>query len=278
VTYNDLNDSSTLDSGDVIKVLRAVVGIDPQPDTEPLSTGAGEGALAKAGLSPMGVERAATCLLTLDPARADAGDLIVLQLELADVSGEISGVALNVRYPIQALRLVGPQSLRTGPAVPASAVTLWNVLPAQDDYDARSGEVRLAISDPAAWPENGGVVAELVFEVQPGQTDAHLWPIEIGAGELTPNGFELYPLPSARTFFVGRDPVPATFDSAHSDWTQDGFQLQLRGEPYARYRIQTSTDLTEWEDLTVLSDQAGDLRYTDTGATDSRRFYRAIQE
>ena len=72
--------------------------------------------------------------------------------------------------------------------------------------------------------------------------------------------------------------VPASCFSA-SGLTHDGqFQTTLAGVPGSRYEIQTSTDLTAWTPLTILTNTGPQTRFEDTTSGGApRRFYRAKQ-
>jgi hypothetical protein len=58
---------------------------------------------------------------------------------------------------------------------------------------------------------------------------------------------------------------------------ENGFSLQLSGEPLRSYTIEVSTNLTEWTTNTVKStDGEGQLNHIDEGAIGQPvRFYRA---
>ena len=62
------------------------------------------------------------------------------------MAAQLEGASFALDYPTNALRLVNAQSARTGALVPSSAITLWNVQPAQNDYAAQNGQVRVAMS------------------------------------------------------------------------------------------------------------------------------------
>jgi hypothetical protein len=54
------------------------------------------------------------------------------------------------------------------------------------------------------------------------------------------------------------------------------FQAVLHGTAGANYLIQTSPDLQQWHDLTVVSNATGSVQVMDSTATNAtRRFYRA---
>src|SRR2546428_809882 len=80
----------------------------------------------------------------------------------------ISGAKFTINYPVQALRLVGPQSLRLGSSIPAGVLPIWNVAPSQNNYGTQNGHVTVALSSATSWPAGGSnsVLAELTFQVQ----------------------------------------------------------------------------------------------------------------
>jgi len=59
--------------------------------------------------------------------------------------------------------------------------------------------------------------------------------------------------------------------------SQEGFRLTLTGEWSAPYRIDHSTNLTEWSPLTTLTNTFGTVQFTDGAGTNlPQRFYRAV--
>jgi len=278
VTGNDVNANTSLDSGDVIKVLRVVANIDPQPTP---SASSGLGRLAKAGLGKAGPTGASSelAVLNADRLRAQPGDLVTVQVVLQDVATSIAGASFTLDYPTNALRLLNAQSQHTGSLVPASAVSVWNVQPAQSDYTAQNGRVSFAAASPGSWPSNNGALAEFVFQVQPGQTAQYRWPIHLNGLELTPDGYDVRDLADSDLYFIGRDPLPPHLGASASGVASDGFHLSLSGESGVPYSIEVSTDLVNWASLTTLTAADGKLDFTDAGAKDAgHRFYRARQQ
>ncbi|MBI4328214.1 MAG: hypothetical protein HY674_23540 [Chloroflexi bacterium] len=61
--------------------------------------------------------------------------------------------------------------------------------------------------------------------------------------------------------------------------SQDGFRVTLTGEWGAPYRIDRSTNLTEWTPLTTLTNWFGTVQFTDGAGTNlPSRFYRAVTQ
>jgi hypothetical protein len=277
VTGNDLNANTRLDSGDVIKVLRAVVGLDPQP--QPAGSVTGAATLSGAGIAKAGgTSESAT--LSLDRERAQPGDLVTAQVRLQGITTALSGASFTLDYPTDALRLVNAQSERTGVLVPAAtAVTVWNVKPAQNDFALQSGTVLAAVSSPTVWPTNNGVLAEFTFQVQAGEPARYRWPIHLGAVEISDTGYEIRTLADSTAYFLGRDPVPPSLGATSAALTQDGLSLTLACDAGLSYTLEVSTDLHTWTALTSLKATSETLTFVDPDAkTSERRFYRAVQQ
>jgi len=276
ITGNDMNANSNLDSGDVIKVLRVVTDLEPQPTPQgavgTLSSAGLRSGLRKAGPTPEQV------VLALDKSRGQPGDLVTLQVRLRGSTASVSGASFTLEYPTNALRLINSQSQRAGAMVPSSAVTLWSVAPSQTDYVVQSGRASAAISSATAWPTNEGVLAEFVFQVQESQTSEYRWPIQVNNVEVTPDGYDVQSLGTAETFFIGRNPSPASLNPASSDMTAGGFSLVFSGDAGAAYTIEVSSDLTNWTPLVTLADENGTVNFVDPGAQNwAQRFYRVKQ-
>ena len=217
--------------------------------------------------------------MNADRLRAQPGDLVTLQVVLKDISTSIAGASFTLDYPTNALRLLNGQSQHTGSLVPASAVSVWNVQPAQNNYTVQNGQVSFAAASPGPWPASNGVLAEFVFQVQPGQAGAYRWPIHLSGLELTPDGYDVRDLADSELYFIGRDPLPASLSASASGVASDGFHLSLNGELGVIYSIEVSTDLVTWTPLTTLTNSGGSLSFVDPEATGpGHRFYRAKQQ
>ncbi len=276
VTGNDLNLNSELDSGDVIRVLRTVVGLDPQPGI-PLEGGSGLPTRQSISESKISSLAGGLAVLSSDRMRAEVGQVVTVQVRLRDFQTQISGASFTVEYPTNALKLTNAQSHRTGTMVPASAVSVWNVAPAQTDYAAQNGRVLLAISSAVPWPTTNGVIAEFTFEVQPGQVDQFRWPIKLSNLEITKDGFNNRQLPAAEIFFTGRDPHPAVLASTLEVGSNE-IRLNVAGELGITYIIEASADLEHWTPIATLLNATGVLQFTDPDRVHlHHRFYRAKQ-
>ena len=123
VAGNDLNGNGALDPGDVTKVLRAVVGIDPQPNRNRVPS-------AKMGGDDDEVE---TVLLFLKEKTAST---VTVQIQLKDMQSTIAGANFQLEYPTELLRLKDKSSSCTELERwwSSNAAAIWNVSPAQTDY------------------------------------------------------------------------------------------------------------------------------------------------
>jgi hypothetical protein len=269
ITDNDLNQNHQLDTGDVIRVLRAVVGLDPQP-------GATNGAMQELSAASVHALDAGSSFVTLesDNQTVSAGGTVTVRVVLKDPGTSVSGASFKLSYPAAALRLDSAASHHAGAIVPANAMTLWNLSPGQNDYSTQDGTISLAVSTDTAWATNSGVLAEFTFTVQPGATNLYRLPIEIRSVEVS-NGYLVDDVASSQLAIFGRSATPANL-SASFDAAKGGLQISLSGEVGESYRIEVSDDLKTWSELTVLANTNGQLTVSDPDAVKSQsRFYRA---
>jgi hypothetical protein len=254
-----------------------VVGLDPQPQVQS-GAATGTGQLVKSGLQKSGPAPGQVAL-SLDKLSAQPGDLVTLQVRFCGLTTSLEGAAAALDYPTNALRLLNAESQRTGPLVPASSLTVWNVAPAQTDYASQSGRVLMAMSSAAAWPTNEGVLAEFVFQVQTGQTAQYRWPIRVSNVEVTASGYDVQSLTDTEIFYIGRVPIPPNLNSTSVGLSANGFSLSLTGEPGVSYRIEASSDLATWSPLVIVTGSNAALSFVDPAGTNSpQRFYRARQQ
>jgi hypothetical protein len=277
VIGNDLNASTTLDTGDIIRVLRVIADIDPQPSPQTASSQSGR--LAKAGLGKAS-SSSESVVLRASRLRALPGELVIVQAVLQDIMAPISGASFTLDYPTNALRLLNALSLQTGSLVPASAVSVWNVQPAQNNYALQNGKVAFVASSATQWASNNGILAEFVFQVQAGQAAQYRWPIHVSDLELTADGYDVRTVSETEIFFIGRDPLPPNLSATSGGLSSNGFRLWLTGESGLSYGIEASSDLANWLPLVTLSAGSnGILSFVDPAATNSaQRFYRAKQQ
>ena len=289
IVGNDLNQEAgqdpALDSGDVIKVLRAVVGLDPQPKPAEVGRGLAQDrhwalmdvannsspTAALHSVESSGPWATAKTLVSADRMRAAVGETLVVRVQLNDLPARISGAVFNLDYPGDSLVLREP--VRAGamvPTAPTPAVT-WRT---QDGSVAGAKEVVAAISSAQAWPNTSGVVAELTFEVAPTASFKAVWPVVVESLEVTTSdGYDLYTLPGSA---IALNPLPIlTQDIAVS---ADGVHGSFTGLSGSNYRVEVSNDLITWGPLATGVNTSGTVLFHDPFATQfPARFYRVIE-
>jgi hypothetical protein len=266
ISENDLNANNEIDSGDVIKILRAVVGLDPEPDP-------GKGRLT-AKVMTSKADAAAAFRLSASESNITAGEMVTVRLELLNNSVPVSGASFELHYPTNALRLIDSQSLHTGAIVPRSAAVLWNISPGQTDFLSQDGKVEIAISTANPWNAVNGIVAEFVFQIQPGAANELNWPIIVANGELA-SGSQVQPVSGTEFMLQGRAPVPLSFVKVGSG----NVQLRFEGENGRTYRLEYSQDLNTWfpvtnGTVTVINGTATIADSSNSG--EDYRFYRVL--
>ena len=187
VALNDLNGSGLIDNGDVVKALRAVVGLDPQPTS---------GSEAKRLANALGLAKAqvntndAIILEAIDGPVATVGQPYRIAIRLNRVRGSLSGLRFTLNYP-NGLSLTEKQ---VGALVPGDAMPFWN---------DGAGKVSLAAIRSTPWPGSVGVAAVFTFVPDAAFGGQAEWPIRLDQAEITGSGFDVRPL----------DPVTLTIRS-----------------------------------------------------------------
>lgn len=264
ITGNDLNKNTELDAGDVIRVLRAVVELDPQP---------GEGRQSATLLSREAVGPVFN--LTLDQTTGQAGQKIKAVVALSGNNSALAGASFALNYDTNALRLDSTASYKAGTLVPGGAVTIWNVAPAQNNFETQSGRVNVAMSSPTAWSGREGELAVFTFTVQSTAANRFKWPITVTRGEIS-SGFQNTLLADAQAAFYGRDAEASLLTASINAAGQ--VEITVDGEIGVRYRIEASQDLKTWTEISVQENTTGVITLNDPASLEnSLRFYRAIQ-
>ena len=222
-------------------------------------------------------KRMSLTLLVAENTVLRAGETVTVQVLLQGMTNQVYGASFQLAYPTNALWLANVQAQRLGTMVPPGAVALWNVAPAQSNYQIQAGSVALVVSNATAWPSSNGVLAELSFQVQAGVTQQTLWPVTLTQGAALIDGFQTQGLPdtSIALVFKPLEPVPAQLNPTASGLTKDGFKLVFQGAVGGKYVVQSvDTLLGTWSDLSpVLTASTAPLEYLDRTSKPSR-FYR----
>jgi hypothetical protein len=83
-------------------------------------------------------------------------------------------------------------------------------------------------------------------------------------------------LGAAQLTLTGRDAHAAQLADVRVD--SGSVELRLAGEAGVRYRVESSTDLSEWTEVGVYSDASGSVIVSEPVPADApRKFYRAVQ-
>jgi len=261
---NDLNLNNLVDPGDAIRVLRVVAGLDPQPPgaSAPLtafSVAAPTDDLPAPVIAAAPSPASGTLTLEADPRHATPGQTVRVRVKITGRTEPLAGASFTLDYPAEALRLTGPESIRTGSLVPTGTAQVWNLSPAQTDFAQQDGHVTLALSSAEPWPsdnlDNGvhnGILAEFTFTTTEAFTapSTHAgWPITLRAAELSA-GLDLERHPDA--FLRLGAPAPAV-PILSARRTETGLHLTLAGQPGTRYRIETSSNLQTWSPFATLT-------------------------
>jgi len=223
INGNDLNSNQNLDSGDALKILRVAAGIDPQPG--------GGGAPVQLGGRAMKSASLPIELMLLSPVAqgGDAGAAVTFPGAVAERQHSCLRRLLHARFPTNALRLANSQAYRFGALVPAGALAVWNVSPAQNNFTIQDGHLSLAVSSASAWPASNGVLAEITFQVQPSATNRYAWPLILHRCEITPDGFaNRFLLPNG-ALFLGRNPLSGILAGLGRDLSNH-FHFSITGD------------------------------------------------
>ncbi|MHB9006333.1 MAG: cohesin domain-containing protein [Limisphaerales bacterium] len=280
VPGNDLNQSSTLDVGDTILVLRTVVGLDPQPQALALiqelalELGAGDPVELTLGHLGAGDPR---LVLQPDQKLIKSGQTVTVRVVLQGMTA-VFGASFHLDYPTNALWLKNAQAHRVGALVPGTAVALWNVAPAQNNYAVQNGHVSMAVSGATAWPSSNGVLAELAFDVLANVEQQIEWPLHLSMAEVATEGFDIRSLADLTLLLWSTEiqPVPADFDLGATGPTPEGFELSFQGQPGGTYVLEAAEQIQgPWSDISSpLTSPTGRFEYLDSAATPGR-YYRA---
>jgi hypothetical protein len=232
VGLNDLNASGAIDNGDVVKALRTVVGLDPQP-----SPGSEVKRLSNAlGLAKVLVNtNDAMAIELLDGPKATVGQPYRVAVRLNRVKGSLSGLSFALKYPAS-LTLTDKQ---VGALVPGDALPFWN---------ESAGQVSLAAIRSTAWANATGVAAVLTFVPSAGFSAQAEWPLKLEQVEITGSGFDVRPVdPVSVAVQSGGGTVNTPPKIALQPPSADGsLTLEIRAPQGATVAIEATGDLNTW--------------------------------
>jgi hypothetical protein len=113
----------------------------------------------------------------------------------------------------------------------------------------------------------------LVFDGNRFASAATLGAFNTGGGDVIFSSAQVYGA------FISASTTPPQFSSG-ATYTNTQFSLSLSGTPGINYSIQMATNLvaSNWTALFTNSPTNGAFTFTDTGATNRSRFYRAVKQ
>jgi hypothetical protein len=232
IGLNDLNQSGSLDNGDIIKALRTVVGLDPQP-----SPGSEGKRLASAlGLAKVLVNtNDAMAIELVDGPKATVGQPYRVAVKLNRVKGTLSGLSFALKYPAS-LTLTDKQ---VGALVPGDALPFWN---------ESAGQISLAAIRSTAWANATGVAAVLTFVPSTAFSAQAEWPLKLEQVEITGSGFDVRPVdPVSVAIQSGGGTVNTPPQIALQPPAADGsLTLEIRAPQGATVAIEATGDLNTW--------------------------------
>jgi sugar lactone lactonase YvrE len=269
IVANDLNHNNTIDAGDAIKVLRTVAHLDAQPVVK--SSALHAAAVHAANAS------SATLSLVPDKMELHPGDHLVVRVTLGGVTNDLYGVSFKLSYPVTALRLQSAASLVTGPLPPASALSVWNVAPAQNDYSKQDGTLYAAFSSATSWPSKNGEVAVMTFLVTDGASLQNAWSMQLNQIEIS-DGLDVLSLDGSELPLEGRESAPPQIAGIRFDKVSGVFTFDLTGDTGTRFKVEVSENLSAWTDLGTVTVDSDRITITDRSPRSYRsRYYRATQ-
>ena len=246
MALNDLNGSQTLDSGDVVKALRTVVGMDPQP-------------------GPMGGAKSLATALALEPTPASTNyraELALLDgptiqmgrpyrvaVKLKAGRGDLTGLSFSLKYP--ASLELKEKAISAG--VPIDALPAWNV---------SGNRAKLAVIRPKAWAAHSGTVAVFTFEAKPEAAKQVTLPISLEDLEVADVAEGLSAMPSVwLEIGGGLESAPQLRVKRTSI---DTVTLEVLGAKGLTMALESSDDLSKWNKIKIVIGEGNDSPVTVT--------------
>jgi hypothetical protein len=238
---NDLNQNGGLDSGDVTKVLRAVVGLDVQPNSVvPGAVSGGlRGNVRQFGDPPPSVLVNSNDLAAFqfpDGPLPKVGQPYHVVVDLTRLDGPISGLSFRLGYPTNALQLVLNQ---LGSLVPGQTVPLWNLVP---------GQANLAVIGAATWPNTNGAAAIFTFLPLPALVENPTWTLTLDKLQVTGSGFDIRSLDNVAATVKGTDAptAPPLFTLSTTNLSAGHLSVKVAASIGTTLVLQSSTNLVDW--------------------------------
>ena len=274
LSLNDLNNNNKLDSGDVIRILRVVVGFEKQPKADKGNDGGGDKThwelthhlvrpVAKSGPDGPTAEITSPDLSDLKP-----GQVVEVAVSLDGVTDQFRGVSFNLHFPED---LMIPQnglfSYKPGDIVPQSALKIWN------PENEERGSVSFAASQEEPWTLKNGSVSKITFVVRDLIAPQSSWSMAVTDLEISYNGYENSILETGfselKTGNLHPKPGFAEFGFQNGDIAVvvDGTGGNLL--------VEYSDDFADWYPLITIPNTKGIIQFNDPSSLEAlMRFYR----
>jgi hypothetical protein len=240
IGLNDLNGSGLIDNGDVVKALRAVVGLDPQPNP---------GNEVKRLTSALGFAKAQVntndtiALELIDGSVATVGQPYRVAIRLNRVQGSLSGLRFTLNYP-NSLSLTDKQA---GALVPGDAMPFWN---------EGAGRVSLAAIRSTPWPSSVGVAAVLTFVPSAAFGGQAEWPIRLDQAEITSSGFDVRSVDAVTQAVRSQGGIDNRPSITLAPPKPDGtLGLEIIAPQGATIAVEATSDLSAWNETQRITGQ-----------------------
>ena len=237
IGLNDLNGTSTLDNGDVIKALRIVVGMDVQPG--PMGTAKRLPATVAMEPTPKSTHYSAELAL-LDGPTIQIGRPYRVAVKLKAGRGDLTGLSFSLKYPVS-LELK-EKAISAG--VPTDALPAWNV---------SGNRAKLAVIRPKAWAAHSGTVAVFTFEAKPEAAKQVTLPIRLEDLEVSDVDEGLSAIPSVWLEIGGGLPAAPELRVRRAEG--EVLSLEVVGGEGLPMVLEGSVDMTAWTETQRLTGQ-----------------------
>jgi hypothetical protein len=228
VALNDLNGTGDLDNGDIIKSLRTVVGLDPQPG--PMGDAKRLSPVPPMERAPVSTNYSADLAL-LDGPTIKVGQPYRVAVRLKAGRGNLTGLSFSLRYPAS-LEL---KEKVIGAEIPADALPAWNVL---------GSRAKLAVIRPKSWVAQSGAVATFTFQPTPEAAKQTKLPISLEDVEVSDAGEGLSAVPSVWLEIGGGLEFAPQLRVKRT--SADALSLEILGPKGLPLSLESSEDLSAW--------------------------------
>ncbi len=271
LSLNDLNNNNKLDSGDVIRILRVVVGFEKQPNGNKGNDGNEHWRLTHHKPSRHIAKAAPGPIAVISP--TDLGDLkpgqeIEISVSLKDVPAQFRGVSFNLHFPEDLMiPKNGLFSYRPGDIVPQSAVKIWN------PENEERGAISFAASQNEPWPLMNGAVSKITFVVRELIAPQASWSLAVSDLEISYNGYDNIILDNGygelKTGSLHPKPEFAEFGFLDGD-----IAVVVDGSG-GNVLVEYSEDFADWYPLITIPNTKGMIQFNDPSSLEAMmRFYR----